>query len=178
MAIRPTTEASSQTRLARELAEVDAHADGEEEHAEQQALERLDGRLDGLAEFGLGQQQAGDEGAERHRQAGQRRRRRRCRRSRTGSPRRTARWRPVAATSRNSGRSSSRPTMTISADGQRRLRQRQHDAGRAIEPPVAAPRMRDEQQHRHDGQVLRQQHGEAGAAGRRSSGGAGWTAPR
>ena len=56
-------------RLARQLAHVDAHADGEEEDAEQQALERLDGGLDGLAELGLGQHQAGDEGAERHGQA-------------------------------------------------------------------------------------------------------------
>ena len=57
-------------RLARQLAKIDVHADGEEEDAEQQALERLDGGLDGLAELGLGQQQSGHERAERHRQAG------------------------------------------------------------------------------------------------------------
>ena len=71
MAIRPTTRGQQPQRLARQLAEVDVHADGEEEEAEQQALERLDGGLDRLAELGLGQQQPGDEGAERHRQAGQ-----------------------------------------------------------------------------------------------------------
>ena len=57
-------------RIAQQLAHVDIHADGEEEDAEQQSLERLDGRLDRLAVFGLGEQQAGDEGAERHGQAG------------------------------------------------------------------------------------------------------------
>ena len=62
--------AGEQQRLAQQLAHVDVHADGEEENAEQQALERLDGRFDRLAVFGLGEQQAGDEGAERHRQAG------------------------------------------------------------------------------------------------------------
>ena len=112
-------------RLAGQLAKIDVHADGEEEHAEQQALEGLDGGLDGLAELGLRQQQAGNEGAERHRQAGQRRQRRRCRRSRTGSRPRTARWCRSAATRRNSGRSSSRPTMTISAERERGLGQRQ-----------------------------------------------------
>ena len=56
-------------RIAQQLAHVDIHADGEEENAEQQALERLDGGLDRLAVFGLGEQQAGDESAERHGQA-------------------------------------------------------------------------------------------------------------
>ena len=69
--IRPTTQASSQTGSRASSREVDVHADGEEEQAEQQALERLDGGLDGLAELGLGQQQAGDEGAERHGHAGE-----------------------------------------------------------------------------------------------------------
>ena len=59
-----------QQRLAQQFAHVDIHADGEEENAEQQPLERLDGRLDRLAVFGFGKQQAGDEGAERHGQAG------------------------------------------------------------------------------------------------------------
>ena len=69
-AISPATPREQPHRIAGQLAKVDVHADGEEEQAEQQALERIDGGLDRLAEFGLGQQQPGDEGAERHRQAG------------------------------------------------------------------------------------------------------------
>ena len=53
----------------RDLAEVDAHADGDEEQAEQQALERFDLRLEFVAEFGIGQQHAGEESAQAHRQA-------------------------------------------------------------------------------------------------------------
>ena len=59
-----------QQRIAQQFANVDVHADGEEENAEQQSLERRDGGFDRLAVFGLGQQKAGDEGAERHRQPG------------------------------------------------------------------------------------------------------------
>ena len=74
MAIRPATEASSQNGSRASSRKSIAHADREEEDAEQQPLEGLDRRLDGLAELGLGQQQAGDEGAERHGKPGQRRR--------------------------------------------------------------------------------------------------------
>ena len=66
MPIRPATRRQQPDRLAGELAKIDVHADGEEEHAEQQALERLDRRFDGLAILGFRQQQAGNEGAERH----------------------------------------------------------------------------------------------------------------
>ena len=69
-AIRPTTQPASSSGSPTSFAEIDLHADGEEEDAEQQRLERLDGRLDRLAVFGFGEQQAGDESAERHRQAG------------------------------------------------------------------------------------------------------------
>ena len=57
-------------RVAPQVGDVEAHADGEEEHAEQEALERFDRRLDGAVILGLGQQQSGDESAQRHRQAG------------------------------------------------------------------------------------------------------------
>ena len=62
--------AQHQQRLAPDEAEVDMHADREEEYAEQQAAEGIDHRLDGAAILGLRQQEAGDEGAERHRQVG------------------------------------------------------------------------------------------------------------
>ena len=49
--------------------EVDAHAHRDEEQPEQQALERLDVGLELAPVFALGQQHAGQKGAERHRQA-------------------------------------------------------------------------------------------------------------
>ena len=67
--------------------EIELQPDDEEEGAEQQALEGLDHRLDGAAVFGFGQHQPGDEGAERHRDAGEVRGGGRCRR-------RSAGWRP------------------------------------------------------------------------------------
>ena len=51
-------------------AEVQAHADGDQEYADEQALERLDGDLDLTAILGAGQKQPADQGAERHRKAG------------------------------------------------------------------------------------------------------------
>ena len=47
-----------------DLAQIDAHADEEEESAEQQAFEGLDDGFDLAAELGFGEQQAGDKGAE------------------------------------------------------------------------------------------------------------------
>ena len=52
-------------RLGRHHAQIDRHADGDEEHGEQQPLERADVSLDLVAVFGIGEQRAGDERAER-----------------------------------------------------------------------------------------------------------------
>ena len=90
-AMSPTARPISQSGSRAKLAEIDVHADREKEQAEQKALEGIDGGLDRLAEFRLGEQQAGDEGAERHREAGHARRPRRLRRSRTASWPRTDR---------------------------------------------------------------------------------------
>ena len=51
--------------------QVDVHADGDEEQAQQQALERVDLRFQLVAEFGIGQQHAGQERAQARAQAGQ-----------------------------------------------------------------------------------------------------------
>ncbi len=56
-------------RARRKDREIELGADGDEEQAEQQALEGLDRHLDLAPIFGFGEQQAGDEGAQRHRQA-------------------------------------------------------------------------------------------------------------
>jgi hypothetical protein len=49
-------------------AAIDAHAHGDEEQAQQKALERLEVGLELAPVLALGQQHAGEEGAERHRQ--------------------------------------------------------------------------------------------------------------
>ena len=56
-------------RLIDEQPQVDGHADGGEEQPEQQALERLDVGLELVAVGRFSQQRAGDEGAERGRNA-------------------------------------------------------------------------------------------------------------
>ena len=177
MAIRPATRGQQPERLAARARASRAHADREEEHAEQQALERLDGGLDRLAELGLGQQQAGDEGAERHGKPGHRPRPRRCRRSRTGWRPRTA---PVArfdATRRNKGRSSSRPTMTMRPIASARMGQRQGRCPRAASRPCARPGWtRTAASARRPGPAPAGRQSSPGR--RRSSAGAGRTAPR
>ena len=62
-------EAEHQQRLAQQQREVDARTDRDEEHREQQALERLEIHLELVAVFALGQHDAGEEGAERRREA-------------------------------------------------------------------------------------------------------------
>ena len=56
-------------RLRATTREVERHADGDEEEAEQHVAKRLDVLLDLVAVFGLGDQHAGEERAERERQA-------------------------------------------------------------------------------------------------------------
>ena len=55
-------------RVLEDHAEIDPHTDGDEEKTHQQALERGDGAFELVAEIGVGQQHAGNEGPERHRQ--------------------------------------------------------------------------------------------------------------
>ena len=58
-----------QQRLRQQYAEIDRHADRDEKQAEQQTLERLQVGFQRVPVFGIGQQHAGQEGAERHRHA-------------------------------------------------------------------------------------------------------------
>ena len=62
-------DADDQPRPGKEEGEVDAHADRDEEEAQEQPLERLDRRFDLVPVLRFGEQHAGEEGAERHRQA-------------------------------------------------------------------------------------------------------------
>ena len=57
-----------QRQLREQQAQVQQHADGDEEQAEQDVLERLDDGLGLVLELGLGEQHAGEKPAERHRQ--------------------------------------------------------------------------------------------------------------
>ena len=164
-------------RLPRQLAEIDVHADGEEEQAEQQPLERLDGSLDRLAELGFRQQQAGDERARAPSTVLPDRRRPRCRRSRTGWRRRTARWTPWRRRAGSSGAAAGGPTTTITADGQRRIGHRQHEPGHD-RAALAVAEDGDEQQDRHDRHILRPAGSRSWCGRPSSTGGAGWRGPR
>ena len=92
-----------QQRPVREQAEVDRHADRDEEQAQQQALERLDVGLQRVAILGAREQHAGQERAQRHRDAG---RRMSCAMPITSSSANAVKTsrRPVLATMRSSGR--------------------------------------------------------------------------
>ena len=84
---RPATTQGDDQRLLEQQAEVGRHADRDEEQAEQQALERLDVGLELVAVLAVGEQHAGEEGAERHRQADGVASAARCRRPPAARPR-------------------------------------------------------------------------------------------
>ena len=93
-------------------AEVDAHAHGDEEQAQQQALEGLDVGFQLAPVFAFRQQHAGQEGAQRHRQAHELHQRgdRHHQQQRGGGE---DLRRLLLAIQRSSGRSSSRPPRTM-----------------------------------------------------------------
>ena len=157
-AISPTTAASSRPAAREQFADVDVHADGEKENAEQKPLERLDSRLDRLAILGLGQQQA---------------RRQRRRAPSTVPPAlattpaatitnstaamNSSRDR-VEATSRNSGRINSAAEHDNRGERDRGL----HEcAPRLVQHRTAGTRRHDRNEHqdRNDSEILRQQDG-------------------
>ena len=140
------------------------HADGEEEDAEQQAAEGVDHRLDGAAILGFRQQETCDEGAERHRQS-------RDARDHAGSDcdqqgRRHEEFRIVAAGSQPEQRPQDQPSHQADhQDGRHGLQESGSDADpdRSL---TGAAQGANEQQERNHREVLGQQDGEAGAAGR------------
>ena len=155
---QPDNAGDSRQRFAGKLAHVDAHADGEEEDAEQQAAERIDRRLDGAAELGLGEQQAGDERAERHRETAGRGQEAAADATSSVAATKSSVF-ALEATSRNSGRSSDRADddddAIASPPGRRPCMSAVEDA------PAARGEDRHEQEQRHDGQILQQQDREA-----------------
>ena len=83
--------------------QIEHHADGDEEQAEQDRAERLDIRLELVPIGRVGEHHAGDERAERGRQMQRLHHRRRGEHGEQARPRRTARARPSPPISRNSG---------------------------------------------------------------------------
>ena len=161
---RPAARVAAAPRLRR-------HADGDEEQAEQQALERLDVGLELVAVLGVGEQHAGEEGAERHRQPGalhqqrgadhEQQRRRREHLAHSGCRRRRAA--PGARRTRPPRRSRRRRSGRRSCRAQR--------ARRAAAAASSRRQQRQQRQHRDHREVLEQQDGERGAAvrGRRAA---------
>ena len=91
--------------LIEQQAEVGGHADRHEEQAEQQPLERLDVGFELVAVLAVGQQQTGDESAERHRHADRIRPAARCRCTTNSAAAVNASPTLVSATRRSTGRS-------------------------------------------------------------------------
>ena len=144
-------------------------ADRHEEQAEQQALEGLDRHLDLAPVFGFGEQKSGDECAERHRQAGRRRHDRRAHDDQQ------ARGHEEFRRMRLGDLMEQRPQQQpAGADDERQRGRRGQDGEQQslVQAPAQARTARAEHRHHEqqgrDHQVLRQQHGEGGAAGRRS----------
>ena len=147
-------------RIGEDVAEVEAHADGNQEHADQQAFERFDGDLDLTAELGLREQQAGDQRAQFHRQAhhggGQ---------SGGEDDQQAGGHEQLGAV--GAGNAAEQRAQQESA----RHDQAEHDDDRLADRPgvVAAlagglgAQHADDEQHRYRGDVLEQQHTERGS---------------
>ena len=151
-----------QQRLAQQFAHVDIHADGEEENAEQQSLERLDGGFDRLAVFGFGKKQPGDEGAERHRQAGLiGNNAGRDDHEQGGGDEQIAR----ARRRHQSEQRLQQDAAEHDDDGERQRGLQERPAKAAKHRAAGACReQRNEHQNRNDREILQQQNGKAGAA--------------
>ena len=146
----------------RQHAEIDLHADGNEEQAQEQPLERLDIRLDLVAELGLRQQQPRKERAQRHGQPGKpgeprraqhRQQRQRHEQFRALGPRHHAVEMPH------------QPAPGDDDDHHRQHCPQQRRAHK-LGDMAGFPGGKDRHQHqqRHHGQVLRQQDGKARTA--------------
>ena len=142
-------------------ADVQAHADGNQEHTQEQALERLYGDFDLAAVFGAGQQQPGDQRPQRHGQAGggggkagghhhQ---------QAGGDEKLRTAGAGYAAEQRTQHQATERHDR---GDRQSGLADGETDTG-----IVRRTQRADREQHRHHRQILKQQHGKSRSAGRR-----------
>ena len=144
-------------------ADLGGHAHGHEEQAQQQAAEGFDVRLDAVAVFRVGQQHTGDEGAQRHGEAGKLHQQGGADHHQQGGAG------EYLAAAGAGGEAEQRPQQQPAADdqagegadGHQDLLEHRH------EPPrqqVLGGQQGDEGQHRDRGQVLEEQQGEGVAA--------------
>ena len=154
-----------QQGLGAQHAEVDGHADGDEEQTQQQALERLQVGNELMAVFGIGQQHARHEGAQRHRQA------HRLHQHANGDHQQQGKRREDFAQVRLGDEAQDGVDEEAPADHQRR----QHGGQLGHAQPARFAAMRDQpaqERHQRDhgngGDILEQQDGKAGGTGRRT----------
>ena len=148
-------QAADQLWLAHQPLDVERHADTDEEEAEQEALERLDLRFDLVAVFGVGEQHAGDERAERHRDADQIHDP--CRADDDEQCGRREYFRRGGAR----GRAEHRPQKVTAADDDHRNRddhaQRRQRAGAGVGRRMRDRERRNQREDRDSGNILEQQ---------------------
>ena len=158
----PSVSSSTRDHCVEHRPPVELHADGDEEQAQQHVVEGPDVGLDLVLVFGLGDQHAGDEGAQRERQAevlGQ-----------PGQPQRDQQQvqdeQLFALAPRHQREppahhaSARRPAARVSSTPA-------FSAAQPSETAMSVPRRvqrRDQHQQRHHGQVLEQQHADHAAA--------------
>ena len=156
-AVAPTSSAGCVARQR----QIGRHADRDEEEAEQQALERLDVGLQLVAVFGLRQQHAGHEGAERRRQARDGREQ-----GGAGDDEQRDGGEDLRRLRAADG-AEQRPHQEAAADqddGDRDRRACHVVPGDVVGQSVAR-QQRHQRDQRNEGEVLEQQHGERVAAG-------------
>ena len=148
-----------QQGLGAQHAEIDGHAHGDEKQAQQQALERLQVADQLMAVFGIGQQHARHEGAQRHRQT------HRFHQHANGDHQQQGKGREDFAQVRLGDEAQDGVDQEAPADHQRR----QHGGQLGHAQPARFAAMRDQaaqQRHQRDhgngGDILEQQNGKAG----------------
>jgi hypothetical protein len=152
---RPDAERKHQRPVRQHRGRVELHADGDEEEAEQDVVERADVGLDLVLELGLGDQHAGDEGTEREREAGK-----------LGEPgqaegdEQQVEDEELVALAPHDQRQppAHRATAADEQHGEQRGGLQRRDGELAQQNLGRRAQCRDEHEQRHDGQILEQQH--------------------
>src|SRR5208283_5894564 len=150
-------------RIAQQQIEIEPGADRHEEEAEQQALEGLHRHLDLAAELRLGEQQAGDEGAELHRES------RGGRRDSGGDDDEQAGRDEKLGRLRRGDEPEERPQQQPAGQDHADERETGRREGREQLPRreriLGLLQNRDREQHRRDREILREQRRKGGASG-------------
>ena len=158
---RPATSSAMRSGLLEQQADVGRHADRHEEQAEQQALERLDVGFELVTILAVGEQQPGDECAERHRHSDGVDEQRSAEDDQQGG------GRECFADLRLGHDAQDRAQHVAAAEdqhGEHGESLRRRSAASACRVCVVVAEQRQDRQHRHHRDVLEQQDREAGAA--------------